>query len=134
MHVLACDLAADGTNSPVSGTLTVNTNTAAPVVGHLQIMKPVQVMSEAFFYVPAGLAGLLIAFSRRQIAKHLKPHRWLVLLVLLAGAAGLTSCGGGSTASGSSTLAAPGSCVITLTATDLSSGPSHTTNIGMKVQ
>jgi len=127
-------LTADGTNTPVTGTLTINTNTAAPVVGQVQPMKSTQVMPANFFYLPAALAGLLLAFRRRQITKYLKPHQWLVLLVLLAGAAGLTACGGGSTASSSSTLAAPGSSVITLTAADSGDGPSHIINIGIKVQ
>jgi hypothetical protein len=126
-------LAADGSNAPMTNALTINTNTASPVVGQFLPMKPTQVRSASFLFLPAGLAGLLMAFRRKQLAKHMKLHQWLVLLVLLAGAAGLTACGG-STSSSNSTLAAPGSNVITLTAADSAGGPSHTINIAINVQ
>ncbi len=120
--------------APVTGTLTVNTNTAAPVVGQIQPVKSTQVMSAAFFYLPAGICGLLIAFRRKQAARFLKPYQWLVLLLMLGGAAGLTACGAASSTSSNTTVAAPGSSVITLTAADSAGGPSHTINIGLKVQ
>ncbi|MEI9979397.1 MAG: hypothetical protein WDN23_10420 [Edaphobacter sp.] len=97
-------------------------------------MKPSQVMSATFFYLPAGLAGFLLAFRRRQIAKHLKSHPCLVLLVLLAGAVELTACGGASMLSSNSSVAAPGNSVITLTAMDSAGSSSHTISIGLKVQ
>lgn len=125
-------LAANGTNTPVVGTLTVNTNSAAPVVGQIQPLKP-EVMSASFLYLPAGLAGLLLAFRRKQMVKDGRVQKWLMLVLMFVSAAGLVACGT-SAPSSSSTLAQPGSSVITLTAADSAGGASHTINIGIKVE
>lgn len=127
-------LAPDGTNTSVTGVVTINTNAGSPPIAQTRTVPQTQVVAASFFYVPAVLAGLFLTFRRKQITKRLKRQEWLALLILmLVGTAGLTACGS-SPSSSSSTVANPGSSVITLTAADSAGGPAHTINIGLQVQ
>jgi hypothetical protein len=126
-------IAPDGSNNPITVALTVNTNSSSPVVGQVRPMGSGGVMSAGFLYLPAGLAGLLVAIRRKRIVKGGWAQQGLLLLLLLAASAGLMACGT-STATSNSPLASVGSSVITLTATDANGAASHTISIGLTVQ
>ncbi len=126
-------LSSNGMNAPVTTTLTVNTNSASPVVGQIQPRGKTPVVEAALWWLPAGVMGLFLAFRRKRFSKYLRMQQWLMLLTLLVGAAGLTACGGGTSTSGG-TVASPGNSTFTVTATDSSSSSTHAINISLTVQ
>jgi hypothetical protein len=106
-------------------TLTVTTSSTA--TAQLRAGGGSTVMA-GLFLVPAGLAGLLLAFGRRRMAAHLRVHQLLVLIVLLSGVMGLGACGSsnnqGKAPLGNTTL------LITATGTGTpNTGSPNTTNI-----
>ena len=126
-------LAPDGSNNPITTTLTINTNSAAPVVGQLFLSNGNTLLSAACFYLP-GLAGLFVAFNRRRRTGGTGTYRLLVLMVLFAAAMGLVACGG-SSASSKSSLAQPSSSTITVTAAPSGSGgAAQSINIAVAVK
>jgi hypothetical protein len=130
---------ADGSGNPVSVTLTINTNGASPVVGAVSIPHSHgDILAAAIFWLPGGIAGLLIAFNRRKLAKHTRVRQWMLLLVLLTGlAGGITACGTGNS-SIKSLYATPGTSTVTVTgagaSTNLSGTASHTVNLTVTVE
>jgi hypothetical protein len=127
-------LAPDGSNNPITTTLTINTNSAAPVVGQLRTSDSNTVFSAACFYLPGGLTGLFFAFNRKRRTRNTGLYRLLVFIALFAGAMGLVACGGANSSS-SSSLAQPGNSTITITAAPSGSGgAAQSINIAVAVK
>jgi hypothetical protein len=91
-----------------SGTITINT-TAATVVGTLHTHD--SKLRLAGLLIPGAIAGLLLLFARKRIARVSAVWSLCALLALGIGATlGLTSCGGSS----GNTTAAAGTTTITI--------------------
>jgi hypothetical protein len=101
-----------GGANPAMGTLTINTLGGQAVVGSLSRSKT-EAYSAAFQFLPAAIAGLVIAWGRRRSFKYM-PHQLLLLLAFAIGAFGVSSCGGSS--STTSNIAAPGNFAVNITA------------------
>lgn len=86
----AVDASPDGTGAPVLTSLTINTNGGSPVVGALHVANKAPVLASVF-YLPGGFAGFLLLFNRRRFKKNSVAQWLIVLLILLAGAAGLVA-------------------------------------------
>jgi hypothetical protein len=124
----------DGTGNLVTGTLTINTNGASPVVaGAAPSHSDHPVFTATIFYLPIELAAVVIAFYRKKLTKNARTQQLLVLFVLLMGAATLTACGGKSSST-SSQYVAPGSYTVSLGAADSAGGASHAINLTIDVQ
>jgi hypothetical protein len=127
-------LAPDGSGNPVQTALTVNTSSSSPVVGQLRPAQDARISLASAFYLPGLLGGLFLAIHRRRLAKHVRAQRLLVILLLLAGAIGLTACGGGSSAnSANNGDAAPGTSTISVTVAG-ADNTSHTINLSITVE
>jgi hypothetical protein len=125
------NLAPDGSTTPLTTTLTINTNTSSPVVGEVHSMRPTSTATAALLWLPAGITGLLLFFSRKRLKKH---ANWMVLLLLLSCMAGLSACGGGSSSTSSGTVAAPGTSTFSVTAADSTGAVTQTVPVSLKVQ
>lgn len=100
---------ANGATPPAQGTVTVTAN-ASTVVGALHANTSIS--RAEVFLLPAGLAGMLLVFARRRVAR--KSGVWTTVamaLALGAGAISLSSCGG----SAQMLNAAPGTTQIMIT-------------------
>jgi hypothetical protein len=126
-------LTATGNNAPVTSTLTINTNSAAPVVGQVRSMAPPTLFSAALFWLPGTFTGLFLLVQRRRIKWNRRVSCVALLLFLLSLMGGLTACGGGSS-SGNSTLAHAGSNTFTVTASDTAGSISHNLSIAITVR
>lgn len=127
-------LSADGTGNPVTGTLTINTNSGSPVIASTSPSPDVPVMTASVFYPPLALTGFLVAFTRRRLGKYANVQRLTVLLALLIGAVGLAACGSSPGAASGSQIAQPGTSQVTLTAADSSASISHAIDLSITVQ
>jgi hypothetical protein len=116
---------ADGSENPAQGTVTI-TASGAPVIGAVH-GEDSAIRAASFFLIPGALAGLLVAFSRRRVAR-VRGMLWGIITFLVLGIsmAGIASCGGSSNminaAKGTSTIMITGtgttaSGVGTVTAT-----------------
>jgi hypothetical protein len=127
-------LAPDGSGNPVQTALTVNTSSSSPVVGQLRPAQDARISLATVFYLPGLLGGLFLAINRRRLAKNVRAQGLLVVLLLLAGAIGLTACGGGSAAnSGNNGDAAPGTSTISVTVAG-ADNTSRTINLSITVE
>ena len=97
------------TAQPLQGTLTINTVGGQTVVGGLS-GPPTSTLSASIFLLPGSVAGLLLLLNRRGLARYHNLWSACVLVLLAAGALGLTSCGGASSASAG--YASPGTAHI----------------------
>jgi hypothetical protein len=117
-------------------TLTVNTNASSPVVGMLTPQKGSQVLTASLFFLPGGLATLLIGINRKRLMKHKRMQGFLMLLVLLSSFAGLNACGGSTTKNVAAVTSSAGTA-ITITAvgtgTTGTGSPSPTNAINLTV-
>jgi hypothetical protein len=93
---------------PQKGTITINT-TSATVVGALPAHDTN--LRLAGLLIPGAIAGLLLLFARKRIAKRSAIWSLCALLVIGLGALAITSCGGSSV----NTTAAAGTQTITIT-------------------
>ncbi len=127
----------DGTGTPQTLTLTVNTNGSTPIVGALRTQKA-RTMLAGIFWLPAAFTGLLIAFNRKRLAKNVRLRQMMVLFLLLSGVMGMAACGGGTSSSGNSQFTAPGTSIVAVTAAGTSSNltgtDSHTLNLTITVE
>jgi len=103
------------------------------VVGALRAAQPARVSLATVFYLPSLLGGLFLAINRRRLAKNARVQGLLVVLLLLAGAIGLTACGGGTANSANNGDAAPGTSTIAVTVTD-ADNTTHTINLSITVE
>jgi hypothetical protein len=97
------------TAQPLQGTLTINTVGGQTVVGALS-GSPSSTFPASIFLLPGSVAGLLLLLNRRRLARYHNFWSAYVLIMLAAGALGLTSCGGASSASAG--YASPGTANI----------------------
>ena len=126
-------LTATGNNASVSTTLTINTNSASPVVGQARPLGTAQTFTAAFFWLPGGVLGLLILFQRKRLKWGSRTSYLALLFVLLAVSSGLVACGGSSSSS-KSTLAQPGNSTFTVTATDSTGSVTHNISVSLTVR
>ncbi len=125
-------LTAIGNNAAVTTMLTINTNSASPVVGALRGAGKPSATLAAIYWLPGVLLGAFLLIMRRRL-------RWsgritmLAVLLLLIAASALTACGGGAS-SASSSLAQPGSNTFTVTATDSTGAATHNISISLTVR
>jgi hypothetical protein len=113
--------------SPVYGTLTVSTDSKLPVTAaNRNPLKPVSSIAMAAFPFLGVLSGCLIVFRRRRLQKAGYLWSLCILLVLMAGLAGLSACGGTSTVT--SSLAQPGASTVTVTASGAGASSSNSGN------
>jgi sugar lactone lactonase YvrE len=110
-------LTPDGRGVPVTTSLTVNTNGGLPVVGAVRSVGRTPILA-TMFYLPGGVAGLLLVFSRRRLRMNTSVQHLLVLLVLLTAAMGMSACGSSANSSTNSQFAQPGTSTVTVTAGD----------------
>jgi hypothetical protein len=127
----------DGTGTPTTVTLTVNTNGSTQLVGALTRGNGNHLLQASIFWLPGGLTCLLIAFNRRKLAKHTRIRQWMMLLILLCGVIGsMTACGGSGSLT-NSPYTAPGTSTVTITgvgtSTNLTSSDSHSVNLTVTV-
>ncbi|MHB1023837.1 MAG: virginiamycin B lyase family protein [Acidobacteriaceae bacterium] len=122
---------ADGSDTPVTTTLTITTNTSATAA----IGKPASpfggapILPAAIFWIPGGMLGGFTLLRRKKLS--LKGMQLFVMLALLAFTVGLAACGSagsGSTTSTSSTTTPVGTsnAVITVSTGSSTSTTSHT--------
>ncbi len=126
-------LTATGNNALVSSTLTINTNPSSPIVGQVRTPGSPSIFTAAFFWLPGGLAGLLLFISRRKINWDRRITYLAIFMLLLSVTGGLTACGGGS-ASGGSNLAPTGPSTFTVTAADAAGSVTHNLPISITVR
>jgi hypothetical protein len=124
-------LTPDGRGVPVTTSLTVNTNGGSPVVGAVRFAGSTPVLA-TMFYLPGGLAGLFLLFSRRRLRTNTRVQHLLVLLVLLTAAVGMSACGSSANSSANSQFAQPGTSTITVTAGD--GKVSHALNFSISIK
>jgi len=114
--------------SPVYGTLTVSTDSKLPVTAaNRNPLKPVSSIAMAAFPFLGVLSGCLIVLRRRRLQKAGYLWSLCILLVLMAGLAGLSACGGTSTVT--SSLAQPGASTVTVTASGAGASSSNSGNM-----
>jgi len=95
------------------GTLTINTVGGETVVGAIApTSSPVERAS--LLLLPATIAGLLVSFRRRQLAKYSACRQICLIIALAIGALGLSSCGSSSKSS-TGAIAAPGTANVVIT-------------------
>lgn len=96
---------ADGSNKPLTTTLTVTTqgsNQGTVALERVQWL-PSETVPAGFWFVPADVLGILLLWQRRKLS--LKTKQMLMILILLAGAMGAIGCSyGPETPQGSSTV------------------------------
>ncbi|HVJ07196.1 MAG TPA: Ig-like domain repeat protein [Acidisarcina sp.] len=122
-------LTANGNNEPVSTTLTINTNSASPVVGQLHPQDGSSMLA-ASFYMPGAMLGLWLALARKR--RNIGAWQLLVVVALLSGAIGLTACG--TSTKNNSSLAQTGSSTFTVTAKDSAGNVLQSITIGLTVR
>lgn len=127
----------DGTGTPVSVTLTINTDGSSPVIGALTTKHPIQTLEAGLFWFPTAVIGLVLAFYRRRLASHPGLCSILMVVMLLTGGLSMVGCGAHAS-SASSQYASPGTNTITVTtAGNPSNGTgtdTHTLNLTVTVQ
>ena len=119
--------ALDGSNTPVTVTMTVNTTAAAAAL-EMPAMpgQPSSNWPAGLFFLPNGLAGLVIAGAGSVQRKNRR--RWLAMLVLailLIAILALSGCGAASSSSSSHAFTPTGTFTVTVT-TSASAGGSST--------
>lgn len=128
---------ADGSGTPVSVTLTINTDGSSPVVGTIKSEHFSSVAMASLCWLPAGICGLVLACGRRRLVKHIGARSVLLVLLLLLSGMGVTACGG-SSPSATSQYTSPGTSTVTVTAAGTSSNgigvDTHTLNMSVEVQ
>ena len=115
----------DGTGTiPSYVTLTINTNSNAPVVGQLRTPNRGSANTRilACLLFPAGGLFLLLPFGKRRRSGVRNATRLLSVLLVFGGFVGLSGCGSSNNSnSGQSGIAAPGTSTFTVTETGTSS-------------
>lgn len=125
-------LTPDGSGTPVTVQLVVNTSGTSTVVGQVRPFNEPTILSAGMLWLPAGLLGALLAFQRKRFLQATRANQLLMLLLLLAGAAAMAACGGNSSLSSSSN-AAIGTSTITVTATG-ADGTTHAIPLSITVK
>lgn len=128
---------ADGTGTPVSLTLTINTNAGSPVVGALRENHPSVVLEAGLLWLPSGLLGLVLTCYRRSLMKHTGLRTVLFLAIFLMGGLSIVGCGAHG-ASTTSQYASPGTSTVTVTASGAPSNgtgtDTHPLNLTVTIQ
>ena len=107
----------DGSENPAQGTLTI-VAARGTVVGSIQ--KGTSLREAATLLIPGGLAGLMIAFVRRRVAKQTGIWGAIALFAAVVSMLTISSCGGSS----QSMFATPGTSTVMI----MGSGTSVTGN------
>lgn len=97
---------------PIQGTLTITANGSTASAAPLDVLGKGTQLAAGFFFIPAGLGGLVLLAGRRRFLKNLRARSGLALAVLLCILGALAACGGGGS---NANKAAPGTTVIQVT-------------------
>jgi hypothetical protein len=106
--------ATPGSAGMLYGSVTVNTNSSAPVVGSLVKPDHSRILSAGMLLLPGTLLGGLLFFTRRRFFRASRYIRLMAVLFALLGGLALGGCGGSSSLSN---LAPIGTQTVVLTAT-----------------
>ena len=127
--------AADGSNTALTGTVTVSASASAamrllPFFKHDRSQSLVAAALLGFF--PGCSAMLLAAVRRKRSPGRPGNYRLLMLLTLLGGTMGLSGCSGGSSGAGSTPQPVTGT--VAVTATDASKNISQSITLNITIQ
>ncbi len=111
----------NGSAGLVSTTLTLNTSATSPVASMLRPTGKSAILSASILFFPAGLTGLFLAYRRKRLTSSVWGKHLFVLMILMAGAAGLTACGGGSMTGNAPAGTTP--VIVTATGTGANGSP-----------
>ena len=105
----------DGSDTVLSGTVAIAAASSTAMLHSPSGPDRNPVFSAAIFLVPGGAFLLIAAFERKRLTRNLRTRHIVLMLGLLASAAGITACGGGG-ASSVSTPQQPVSGIVTISA------------------
>ena len=97
---------------PIQGTLTITANGNTASAEPLDIFRRSTPLAAGFFFLPAGLGGLILLLGRRRFLKSVHARNGLALTVLFCTLGALAACGGGGSNANNAT---PGTTTIQVT-------------------
>jgi hypothetical protein len=121
----------DGSDKVLTGTVTIAASSSAAVAYPRFNRENSSVVAAAIFWLPGVLGLLFVTLERKRIFRNSYARNMLLLLVALLAVAGISSCGGGGTGSGT---APPVTGTMTITAGGSAGGVGQSLQLTVTVE